>query len=70
MTKVLEKAFDAARTLSSKDQDLVANVVFTVIERSKGAGKIDIAELARRVREEAARNGMTEEIFEQLTADA
>ena len=70
MTKTLEKAFEAARALPDKDQDIVASVVLTVVGRSKGAQRIDIAEVARKAREEAARNGMTQETFDKILADA
>lgn len=70
MTKVLEKAFKAARALPDKEQNLVAEVVFSVVERSKNLDKIDIDKLARRVSSEAKKRGMTQEIFDKILADA
>ncbi len=69
-TRNLEKAFEAARTLPEKDQNLVASVVLSVVKHSKGARRIDLDELARRVSREAKRRGMTQEIFDEIMADA
>ena len=70
MTRELEQAIDAARALPDKDQNLVANVIFSVVERSKGTDKIDLDKLARRVSREAKRQGMAQEIFDKILADA
>ena len=70
MTKVLEQAIDAARALPDKEQNLVAKVIFSVVERSKDLHKIDIERLARRVSREAKQRGMTQEIFDKIMADA
>lgn len=70
MTKVLEQAIDAARALPDKEQNLVAKVIFSVVERSKDLDKIDIDKLARRVSREAKQRGMTQEIFDKILADA
>ena len=67
MTKALKKAFETASGLPDKEQDALAGIVLTVVERSRGASRIDLAEFARRARDEAARNGMTQEIFDELT---
>ena len=70
MTKALKKAFETASVLPEKDQDALAGIVLMVVERSRGASRIDLAEFARRARDEAARNGMTQEIFDELTTHA
>lgn len=69
-TENLEKAIEAARALPEKDQDLVASVVLSVVERSKGVGKIDLDEVARRISREAKTRGMTQDIFDQIMANA
>ncbi len=70
MTKVLEQAIEAARALPDKEQNLVAEVMLSVVGRSKNLDKIDIDELARRVSREAKQRGMTQEIFDKILTDA
>ncbi len=69
MTKALDKAFKTASALPEKEQNAVADIVLTVVDRSMGTSKINLAEIARRSRAEAASKGMTEEKFDELTAD-
>lgn len=69
MTTALKKAFETASSLPEKEQDLLADILLTVIERSQGPAATSISEIARRGREEAARKGMTEKKFDELMAD-
>lgn len=69
MTKALKKAFKTASSLPEKEQDLLADILLTVIERSKGPAGANLSEIARRGREEAARMGMTEKKLDELMAN-